>query len=82
MIDDFIFLRMGQFDKCILYKILEDAEQPLPKDEDAEEFTMMRGSPVPSLEQVRAPGVALGPRERLMIAPKTQPNSPETQRQP
>jgi hypothetical protein len=31
---------------------LGDSERPLPKDEDAEEFKIMRSSPVPSVEEL------------------------------
>ncbi|XP_034255006.1 rhythmically expressed gene 5 protein [Thrips palmi] len=40
-----------------------DVERPLPRDEDAEEFRLMRGQPMPSLEEIqrpRAPGAAPG----------------------
>jgi hypothetical protein len=31
---------------------LGDSERPLPKDEDAEEFKIMRSNPVPSVEEL------------------------------
>jgi hypothetical protein len=32
--------------------LLGDSERPLPKDEDAEEFKIMRSNPVPSVEEL------------------------------
>lgn len=43
-----------------------DAERLMPRDEDAEEFRLMRGHPMPSLEELqqRAPGRQHQPRHR------------------
>lgn len=38
--------------KCVSLYFLGDSERPLPKDEDAEEFKIMRSNPVPSVEEV------------------------------
>lgn len=39
-----------------------DAERPLPRDEDAEELRVMRGQPMPSLEELQRPGGPAGVR--------------------
>lgn len=41
-----------------------DVERPLPRDEDAEEFRLMRGQPMPSLEEIQRPSERPSERPR------------------
>nr|CAD7410300.1 unnamed protein product [Timema cristinae] len=56
-----------------------DAARPLPKDEDAEEFKVMRSKPVPSVEEIISRQTSYQRPRQLEVAPRDRHTSSQPQ---